>query len=480
MAGIKVWVLTGDRQETAINIGLSCRLISESMNLVIVNEENAHDTKEFITKRLNAINNQRKTGEQEDLALVIDGKSLTFALEKDISKTFLELAVLCKAVVCCRVSPLQKALVVKLVKKNKKAILLAIGDGANDVSMIQAAHVGVGISGVEGLQAARSADVAISQFRYLKKLLLVHGAWSYQRLSKLILYSFYKNIVLYMTQFWYSFFNNFSGQIAYESWTLSFYNVIFTILPPLVIGIFDQFVSARILDRYPQLYTLGQKNEFFTPWAFWMWIFNAFYHSLLLFGFSLILFWGDLKLADGLDSGHWFWGTMLYLAVLLTVLGKAALVSDLWTKYTVAAMPGSFIFTMIFLPVYALVAPALNFSTEYANIVPRLWSNSIFYFTIILLPFVCLIRDYVWKYYRRTYNPASYHIAQELQKYNIPDYRPRQEQFQKAIKKVRAVQRMRRNRGFAFSQTEDGGRQDQARLIRAYDTSQSHAKPSGL
>lgn len=88
-----------------------------------------------------------------------------------------------------RVSPLQKALVVKLVKKNMKAILLAIGDGANDVSMIQAAHIGVGISGVEGLQAARSADVAISQFRYLKKLLLVHGTWSYQRLCKLILYS---------------------------------------------------------------------------------------------------------------------------------------------------------------------------------------------------------------------------------------------------------------------------------------------------
>lgn len=101
-----------------------------------------------------------------------------------------------------RVSPLQKALVVKLVKRHLKALLLAIGDGANDVSMIQAAHVGVGISGVEGLQAARSADVAIGQFRFLRKLLLVHGAWSYQRISRVILYSFYKNITLYMTQFW--------------------------------------------------------------------------------------------------------------------------------------------------------------------------------------------------------------------------------------------------------------------------------------
>ncbi|KAH7905699.1 Ca-transporting ATPase [Hygrophoropsis aurantiaca] len=478
MAGIKIWVLTGDRQETAINIGMSCRLIAESMNLVIINEENARDTEDFILKRVSAIKNQRNSGELEDLALVIDGKSLTFALEKELSKSFLELALMCKAVICCRVSPLQKALVVKLVKKNQKAILLAIGDGANDVSMIQAAHVGVGISGVEGLQAARSADIAISQFRYLKKLLLVHGAWSYQRLSKLILYSFYKNITLYMTQFWYSSLNNFSGQIAYESWTISLYNVLFTVLPPFVIGIFDQFVSARILDRYPQLYALGQKNVFFTKTAFWLWVGNALYHSFVLFGFSVILFWGDHKQSSGLDSGHWFWGTALYLTVLLTVLGKAALISDLWTKYTVAAIPGSFVFTMLFLPLYAEVAPAIGFSTEYYGLVPRLWTDAVFYFMLLFIPIFCLSRDFVWKYYRRTYHPASYHIAQELQKYNIPDYRPRQEQFQKAIKKVRAVQRMRRNRGFAFSQTENG-RQDQTKLIRAYDTSKSSARPSG-
>lgn len=138
----------------------------------------------------------------QSLALIIEGKSLTFALEKDIERTFYELAIKCKAVVCCRVSPLQKALVVKLVKKFSKSILLAIGDGANDVSMIQAAHVGVGISGVEGLQAARSADFSIAQFRFLRKLLLVHGAWAYQRLSKMIFYYFYKNVALYLTQFW--------------------------------------------------------------------------------------------------------------------------------------------------------------------------------------------------------------------------------------------------------------------------------------
>ena len=212
-AGIKVWVLTGDRQETAINIGMSCKLLSEDMMLLIVNEENAEATRENIQKKLDAIRNQGDaTIEMETLALVIDGKSLTFALEKDLEKLFLDLAIMCKAVICCRVSPLQKALVVKLVKKyQKESILLAIGDGANDVSMIQAAHIGIGISGVEGLQAARSADVSIAQFRYLRKLLLVHGAWSYHRVSKTILFSFYKNITLYLTQFWVS-----SSTVLYE------------------------------------------------------------------------------------------------------------------------------------------------------------------------------------------------------------------------------------------------------------------------
>ncbi|AFR92516.2 phospholipid-transporting ATPase [Cryptococcus neoformans C23] len=475
-AGIKIWVLTGDRQETAINIGLSSRLISESMNLVIVNTETAVETSELLNKRLFAIKNQRLGGDTEELALIIDGKSLTFALEKDCSDVFLELAIMCKAVICCRVSPLQKALVVKLVKKSTDAPLLAIGDGANDVSMIQAAHVGVGISGVEGLQAARSADVAISQFRFLRKLLLVHGSWSYQRLTKLILFSFYKNITFALTLFWYSWFNDYSGQIAFEGWSMSYYNVIFTILPPLVIGIFDQFVSARMLDRYPQLYHLGQQNYFFTPIRFFYWVGNAFYHSILLFAFSVLVFYNDLLATDGKNSGLWVWGTTLYLAVLLTVLGKAALISDVWTKYTLAAIPGSFIFTMIALPLYAIIAPLLNFSLEYTGIVPRLWGDPVFYFVLLLFPVICLLRDYVWKYYRRTYHPASYHIVQEIQKFSLSDYRPRQEQFQKAIKKVRATQRMRRQRGFAFSQTETNN-QDQARLIRAYDT--SVARPSG-
>jgi phospholipid-transporting ATPase len=397
-AGIKIWVLTGDRQETAINIGMSCKLISEDMSLLIVNEDNAASTRDNISKKLNAIKSQVENGvELDTLALVIDGKSLTFALERDMEKLFLDLAVICKAVICCRVSPLQKALVVKLVKRHLKAILLAIGDGANDVSMIQAAHVGVGISGVEGLQAARSADVAIGQFRYLRKLLLVHGVWSYQRISRVILYSFYKNIALFMTQFWYSFQNAFSGQVIYESWTLSFYNVFFTVLPPFVMGIFDQFVSARLLDRYPQLYQLSQKGMFFKMHSFFSWILNGFYHSLILYFASQAFFFFDLPQSDGKTAGHWVWGTALYTAALCTVLAKAALITNIWTKYHVAAIPGSFLIWMAFLPAYAYVAPKAGLSKEFAGVIPRLFSSPVFWLMCLVLPCLCLVRDFAWK-----------------------------------------------------------------------------------
>ncbi|KAJ1673414.1 aminophospholipid translocase [Spiromyces aspiralis] len=472
-ARIKIWVLTGDRQETAINIGYSCKLLQEDFSLIICNETTDWATKEYLTKKLEAVRKgQGSNIDLDALALIIDGRSLDFALEKDVEDTFLELATMCRAVICCRVSPLQKALVVKLVKRKKKAILLAIGDGANDVSMIQAAHVGVGISGQEGLQAARSADFAISQFRHLRKLLLVHGAWSYHRLSKMILFSFYKNITLYMTQFWFAIYNGFSGQTVYESWSITFFTVFFTVLPPLAIGIFDQFLNARSLDRYPEMYRMGQQREFFNVRAFWGSTINAFFHSVLLY-FVTMLISGANVLPDGHDGGQWVFSVIMYTSVLGTVLLKAALITNLWTKWTVVAIPGSFVLWLCFLPVYALIAPKFNTSIEYLGIIPKIYANSTFWLCIVLLPVMCILRDYAYKFVKRMYRTRSYHVAQEIQKFNIPDYRPRMERFRKAVHKVRLIQRIRRTRGYAFSQNEGG----QTKLIRSYDT--TRRKPKG-
>lgn len=271
----------------------------------------------------------------------------------------------------------------------------------------------------------------------------------------------------------YAFQNAFSGEVIYESWTLSFYNVLFTVLPPFVMGIVDQFVSARLLDRYPQLYQLGQKGVFFKMHSFWSWIANGFFHSLVAYVVSELIFYDDLPMRNGLTAGHWVWGTCLYTAVLVTVLGKASLVTNIWTKYHVIAIPGSLLIWLIFLPAYGYVAPTLGFSMEYYGIIPVIFTLPQFYMMAIILPAICLLRDFAWKYAKRMYIPQPYHHVQEIQKYNVQDYRPRMEQFQKAIRKVRQVQRMRKQRGYAFSQADEGG---QMRIVNAYDTTRSRGR----
>ncbi len=140
-------------------------------------------------------------------------------------------------------------------------------------------------------------------------------------------------------------------------------------------GILDQFISARLLDRYPQLYNLGQNNTFFKIRVFLSWIATAVYHSIILY-IGGVLMWPDDGLqGDGLIAGHWVWGgTAMYGATLLTVLGKAALVTNNWTKYHVIAIPGSMAIWIIFISVYGTVAPMLNISTEYHGVVPRFCS----------------------------------------------------------------------------------------------------------
>ncbi|VUG15893.1 DRS2 [Brettanomyces bruxellensis] len=469
-AGIKVWVLTGDRQETAINVGMSCGLLSEDMNLLIVNEQTREATRENIADKLSAL--EQAQGEDTDsLALVIDGRSLGFALEPEMEDSLLALALRCKAVLCCRVSPLQKALVVRLVKRKTNAILLAVGDGANDVSMIQAAHVGVGISGLEGMQAARAADFSVGQFRFLRKLLLVHGAWSYHRLSQAILYSFYKNIVLYMCQFWFAFSNGFSGQSIVESWTLTMYNVIFLALPPFVIGIFDQYISQDMLLRYPRLYTLGQHGHFFNVQIFWAWAANAFYHSGIIFLAVLFIYRRGNALPDGNIANIWVVGITLYTSCLLTSLGKAALVSSQWTKFTLLAIPGSFLMWLIAFPLYAVIAPRAGVSLEYWGVFRYVYGSPTYWLAIIVIPVLCLLRDFLWKYYKRNWNPEMYHEVQRVQKYHIQDHRPKFSSFQSTIRKVRQVRRMRKQRGFAFSQTRGQGD-----LVRKYDTTKTRGR----
>lgn len=203
-SGIKIWVLTGDKTETAINIGFACNLLTTDMELLILSASTREETSTLLDSTLARL--EKEANEDTRFALVIDGTTLKYALEKATKDKLLSIGTHCASVICCRVSPKQKALVVSMVKKGLKVMTLAIGDGANDVSMIQEANVGIGISGVEGRQAVMAADYAIAQFKFLRKLLLVHGRWSYLRTSETILGFFFKNIVWTFVLFWYQIF----------------------------------------------------------------------------------------------------------------------------------------------------------------------------------------------------------------------------------------------------------------------------------
>ncbi|XP_071060706.1 phospholipid-transporting ATPase IA isoform X3 [Pseudochaenichthys georgianus] len=290
-ADIKIWILTGDKQETAINIGHSCRLLTKNMGMLVVNEDTLDRTRETLSHHCGVLGDALY--KENDFALIIDGTTLKYALTFGVRQYFLDLALSCKAVICCRVSPLQKSEVVEMVKKQVKVITLAIGDGANDVGMIQTAHVGVGISGNEGLQAANSSDYSIAQFKYLKNLLLVHGAWNYNRVAKCILYCFYKNIVLYIIEIWFAFVNGFSGQILFERWCIGLYNVIFTALPPLTLGIFERSCRKENMLKYPELYKTSQNAMGFNTKVFWAHCLNGLFHSVILFWIPLKAFQHD-------------------------------------------------------------------------------------------------------------------------------------------------------------------------------------------
>lgn len=281
-AGIKLWVLTGDKVETAINIGFSCNLLNNDMELIVfkVDDDTIETAESELDKHLHTFG---MNGSDEELkaakksheppapthAIVIDGDTLKLVLDEQLRQKFLLLCKQCKSVLCCRVSPAQKAAVVSMVKSGLDVMTLSIGDGANDVAMIQEADVGVGIAGEEGRQAVMSADYAIGQFRFLQRLVLVHGRWSYRRLAETIANFFYKNIVWTLTIFWYQIYCNFDMTYLYDYTYILLFNLAFTSLPIVFMGVLDQDVSDKVSLAVPQLYRRGIERKEWTETKFW-------------------------------------------------------------------------------------------------------------------------------------------------------------------------------------------------------------------
>ncbi|KAM3184487.1 hypothetical protein ACTXT7_008298, partial [Hymenolepis weldensis] len=401
-AGISIWVLTGDKQETAVNIGLSCRLISPDQIQLVINASDMDGVREQL---YDCIAEQREEiAEGRDIALIVTGKALEMLLTAEYQEQFFELAQASSSVICCRVSPWQKAEMVRLVRTFTNDITLAIGDGANDVGMIQAAHIGIGIYGVEGRQAACSSDYAIAQFRFLNKLILVHGAWSFNRITKVILYSFYKNICLYVIQFWFGMISGFSGQIIFDRWSMALYNVAFSAAPPLALGLFERNMSAKNCLRLPVLYKETQRTTTFDKVTFLTWLANGVFHSAILFWIPLCAFQHDVVYGNGQITSHLVLGNTVYTCAVLTVCLKAGLEHTAWTLFSHFAIWGSMALWFLFLIVYSHLYPTFPIGPEMVAMDTACFRSAVFWLLLIVVPIIALTRDFVWKVLRRTYS----------------------------------------------------------------------------
>ncbi|XP_036385821.1 phospholipid-transporting ATPase ID [Megalops cyprinoides] len=413
-ADIKIWVLTGDKQETAENIGYSCNMLREEMNEVFIVAGNSSeevreelrnarlkmkpDTEDeplfvkssMLGKKTKVVAEETVDGEY---GLVINGHSLAYALDKSMELELLRTACMCKTVICCRVTPLQKAQVVELVKKHKNAVTLAIGDGANDVSMIKAAHIGVGISGQEGMQAVLSSDFSFAQFRYLQRLLLVHGRWSYLRMCKFLRYFFYKNFTFTFVHFWYAFFCGFSAQTVYDEWFITLYNLVYTALPVLGMSLFDQDVTDTWSFQYPQLYVPGQLNMYFSKTAFVKCLLHSCYSSLVLF-FIPYAAMHDTVRDDGRDiADYQSFALLAQTCLLIAVCIQLGLDTAYWTAVNQFFLWGSLsvyfaiTFTMYSNGMYLIFTASFPFIGTARNSLnqPNVW------LTILLTSILCVL-----------------------------------------------------------------------------------------
>ncbi|GMI06729.1 hypothetical protein TrLO_g8035 [Triparma laevis f. longispina] len=477
--GIKLWVLTGDKMETAINIGYSCKVLQEDMTLIklqaidndpesvklqlqrLVNHfgqvtklsknffEVLNERTEAVGRKMNSIKegigrrasnlfakNDSEGGESsgslpssggdeegeetvlpdgldlsqlesQHMALIVDGPSLAHVLgDKESERMLLQIATICKAVIACRVSPSQKALIVKLVKKNvyPMPMTLAIGDGANDVGMIQEAHVGVGISGKEGRQAVNSSDFAIAQFRFLRRLIMVHGRWNYRRLCKCILYSFYKNIVLTFMLFFFEFFAAFSGKSLFEDMVYSGYNF-FLGMPPLMIGMFDKDMSQRTMLRFHKVYMSGRERMDLNVPSLASWMSQGVVDAILIYFLTFCVI--------GMSSdGMYIFGTTCYSALILSMMYRAGSATFTWNAVVVFFWIGSIIlYAGIFLPIYS---NWYSYAPQFYGVTAQMSEDATFWLILLLVPTCVIMLDLSKKLWRSMFVPTIIDHAIEV------------------------------------------------------------------
>ncbi|KAK4096327.1 phospholipid-translocating P-type ATPase [Parathielavia hyrcaniae] len=373
-ANIKIWMLTGDKRETAINIAHSARICRPGSDIFVLDAAKG-DLQGQILTIMEDLQLQAETNTSHvpgHTVIVIDGHTLAALEHPDAAAarfSFYRLILTIDSVICCRASPAQKALLVHAVRdastttsqshpgrhhhhnhhhpllrlftpSPRGPLTLAIGDGANDLAMLAAADVGVGISGREGLQAARVADYAVAQFRFLARLLLVHGRWNYARTARFVLATFWKEMLFYLPTALYQGSVGYTGTSLYESWSLTVFNTLFTSLCVIVPGVWEQELAAETLLAVPELYVFGQRDRGLNVRKYFAWMFGAAAEGVLVWFLCWALYGGVSPVRDG---GLYAMGNLVF-SVNVAWINLKLLLLD--THYKTDMIIGSFVITV--------------------------------------------------------------------------------------------------------------------------------------
>ncbi|KDQ23925.1 hypothetical protein PLEOSDRAFT_1048673 [Pleurotus ostreatus PC15] len=333
-AGVRIWMLTGDKIETARCIAISTKLVARNQ---YIHEVAKLKTSDEIRDQLEFLQNKL------DCCLVIDGESLQLCLNL-FKNEFIEIATKLSAVVACRCSPTQKADVARLIRKHTKKRVCCIGDGGNDVSMIQAADVGVGIVGKEGKQASLAADFSVTQFSFLTKLLLWHGRNSYRRSAKLAQFVIHRGLIISIMQAVFSCIFYFAPIALYQGWLMMGYATVYTMAPVFSL-VLDRDVNEDLALLYPELYKELTKGRALSYKTFFQWLMVSLYQGATIMIVSLVLFENEFLHIVSIS----------FTALILNELIMVALEITTWHLYMVVSEVVTLIFYIIsiaFLPEY--------------------------------------------------------------------------------------------------------------------------------
>eukprot|EP00026_Physarum_polycephalum_P000875 Phypoly_transcript_00876.p1 GENE.Phypoly_transcript_00876~~Phypoly_transcript_00876.p1 ORF type:complete len:1138 (+),score=165.10 Phypoly_transcript_00876:253-3414(+) len=399
-AGVRVWMLTGDKYSTAVQIGIACNLIARDKMEGELLTVARSDQIPSLTQKAKGFISAGKT-----VTVIVEGHVLQEILT--VPEPFMELAMMANTVICCRVTPTQKAEIVANVKR-KKFVTLAIGDGGNDVGMIQEADIGVGIAGREGMQAARAADYSFGRFKFLQRLMLIHGRYSYHRTAFVANYSFYKSLFICFMQIFYQFYTEFSGTTFFNSLCLMSYNVIFTGLP--VMGfIFDKDLAEATISSNPFLYRDSQSGRSFNLRVFTGWFIRAFLQALVVFLVTVSVYLHE----TGSD-----YATIALPAFTIGIIVQSltvAIESHYLTYINQVLIWGTLISYFVVISI-ANTLPQLDM---YSSMV-TLYSTADYWFCILIVSAAALLPVIAVKYFYYNYFPSPSQILSYLNHFSIP------------------------------------------------------------